>query len=217
MGWLITLAILVLIAVLPVGISVCYDADGFRAFVKAGVARIQVFPLPKKEKKPKKKTKKAAKPAQKQPAKKQPQEKKKGGSLADFLPIVRLALDLLDDFRRKLRVDVIEADLVLAGGDPCDLAINYGKTCAILGNLWPRLEEFLTIKKRDVKVQCDFEGDKTLITARVDVTITVGRMLGVSVYHGGKILKEFIHILNKRKITIIFNYIFVITTIIKCI
>ena len=194
MGWLITLAILVLIAVLPVGISVCYDADGFRAFVKASVVRFQVFPLPEKEKKPKKKTKKAAKPTQKQPAKKQTEEKKQGGSLTDFLPIVRLALDLLDDFRRKLRVDVIEADLVLAGGDPCDLAINYGKVCAALGNLWPRLEEFLTIKKRDVKVQCDFEGDKTLVTARVDLTITVGRIFRIGIFHGVKIFKEFIHI-----------------------
>ena len=199
MGWLIALAILVLIAVLPIGVSVCYDADGFRAFVKAGVARIQVFPLPKKEKKPKKKTKKAQTPAKKQPAKKQPEEKKKGGSLTDFLPIVRLVLDLLDDFRRKLRVDVLEADLVLAGSDPCDLAINYGKICAALGNLWPRLEEFLTIKKRDVKVQCDFEGDKTLITARMDLTITVGRTFSIGILHGVKILKEFIHILNKRK------------------
>jgi hypothetical protein len=199
MGWLITLAILVLIAVLPVGISVCYDADGFRAFVKAGFARIQVFPLPKKEKKPKKKTKKAQTPAKKQPAKKQPEEKKKGGSLTDFLPIVRLVLDLLDDFRRKLRVDVLEADLVLAGSDPCDLAINYGKICGALGNLWPRLEEFLTIKKRDVKVQCDFEGDKTRITARVDLTITIGRIFGIGIFHGVKIMKEFMNIMNKRK------------------
>ena len=199
MGWLITLAILVLIAVLPVGVSVSYDADGFRAFVKAGFARIQVFPLPKKEKKPKKKTKKTSKPAQKQVAKKQPEKKKQGGSLTDFLPIVGLVLDLLDDFRRKLRVDVMEADLVLAGGDPCDLAINYGKTCTILGNLWPRLEEFLTIKKRDVKVQCDFEGDKTLIIARVDLTITIGRIFSIGIFHGVKIIKEFMNIMNKRK------------------
>ena len=199
MGWLITLAILALIAVLPVGVSVCYDADGIRAFVKAGFVRIQVFPMPKKEKKPKQKTSKAKAPAKKKPAQKQPQEKKQGGSLKDFLPIVRLVLDLLDDFRRKLRVDVLEADLVLAGSDPCDLAINYGKICAALGNLWPRLEEFLTIKKRDVKVQCDFEGDKTLITARMDLTLTIGRAFSLGFRHGIKIIKEFIRITNKRK------------------
>ena len=204
MGWLIALAILALIAVLPVGISATYDAEGFRAYVKAGVARILVFPMPPKEKKPKKKTKKATKTDKKQPGKKKtgkknPEEKKKGGSLTDFLPIVRIVLDLLDDFRRKLRVDVLEADLVLAGGDPCDLAINYGKACAALGNLWPRLEEFLTIKKRDVKVQCDFEGDKTLITARLDLTITIGRALSMGVRHGGKLIKELMKIMNKGK------------------
>ena len=54
MGWWITLAILVLLAILPLGVSVFYDAAGVRLRVIAGFIRFTIFPAKKKEKKPKK-------------------------------------------------------------------------------------------------------------------------------------------------------------------
>ena len=198
MGWLIALGILILLLMLPLGVSAAYDGEGPRVAVLAGPLRIPVLPAKKKDKKQKpKKEKKKAVPKQK-PAPKQTQEKK-GGSLTDFLPLVEIVLDFLSDFRRKLRVNVLELNLVLAGGDPCDLAINYGKATAALGNLWPRLEQWLVIKKRDVKIQCDFEADKTLVSARLDLTITLARVFSVSFRYGIRAIKELMKILNKRK------------------
>ena len=197
MGWLIALAVITAIAILPLGVRICYDSDGPAGWLLIGPVRVQVFPLPKKEKKPKPKkeqVKKATTTSQKPQAK-----EKKGGSVTQFLPLVQLALDFLTDFRRKLRINCLELNWVLGGGDPCDLAVNYGKTCAAMGNIWPRLEELFVIKKRDVKIQCDFEASETLITARIDLTITVGRLLSVSVWHGFKIIREFIRIKNKGK------------------
>ena len=198
MGWLIALGILILLLMLPLGVSAAYDGEGPRVAVLAGPLRIPVLPAKKKDKKQKpKKEKKKAAPKQK-PAPKQTQEKK-GGSLTDFLPLMEIVLDFLSDFRRKLRVNVLELNLVLAGGDPCDLAINYGKATAALGNLWPRLEQWLVIKKRDVKIQCDFEADKTLVSARLDLTITLARVFSVSFRYGIRAIKELMKILNKRK------------------
>ena len=108
-------------------------------------------------------------------------------------------MDFLGDFRRKLRVNRLELNVVMAGGDPCDLAVNYGKAWAALGNLWPRLEEWLVIKKRDVRIQCDFEGSDTLITARLDATITLGRVMSLSVRYGIRAIKDLIKIKNKGK------------------
>ena len=51
MGWLITLSILFLLAVLPLGVSVNYDSDGPLVKIIAGPLRVKVFPLPKKQKK----------------------------------------------------------------------------------------------------------------------------------------------------------------------
>ena len=79
-------------------------------------------------------------------------EKKKGGKVTDFLPLVKVALDFLGDFRRKLRIKHLELQLCMAGDDPCDLALNYGKAWAAVGNLIPQLERFFVIKKRDFSV-----------------------------------------------------------------
>ena len=59
MGWLITLGILVLLAILPLGVSVNYDSDGPLVKIIAGPIRLTVFPRRSKQKKePKKEEKK---------------------------------------------------------------------------------------------------------------------------------------------------------------
>jgi hypothetical protein len=89
--------------------------------------------------------------------------------------------------------------LIMAGGDPCDLAINYGKAWAAVGNLMPHLENLFVIKKRDVEVECDFAASDTLIFVHLDITITLGRLLALAVVYGIRALKEFLNIINKRK------------------
>jgi len=196
MGWIITLVVLMLLAILPLGVSTVYDSAGALVSVIFGPIRICFFPgKKKKDKQPKEK--KPAKKKESAPLKKT--AAKKGGNLTDFLPLVKVALDFLGDLRKKLRVDCLEFSLVLGGGDPCDLAINYGKACAALGNLWPRLEELFVIKKRDVKIQCDFEASDNLIAARLDITITLGRLLMLVIIYATKAIKELLILQNKRK------------------
>ena len=204
MGWLVTLGILVLLAVLPLGIHIRYDEDGVLGKLIAGPIKILLFPKPKKEKgekkeKPKKEKKKPKKKAATAATTAKPSAKKKGGPVTDFLPLVDVALGLLNDLRRKLRVDCLELKVVMAGGDPCDLAVNYGKAWAALGNLQPLLERVLVIKKRDIDIECDFTAPSTLITARVDITITLGRILALVAVNGFKGVKEFLKIMKKRK------------------
>ena len=200
MGWLIALGILVLLAILPLGVSVRYNADGALVRVIAGPFRITVFPMKKKEKNNKEKPEKEALPKEKKPATAAPAKKKEsGGSLLDFLPLVQVVLDFLGDFRRKLRIHRLELKLILAGDDPCDLATNYGRAWAALGNLWPKLEEWFEIRKREVEIECDFTAGETLVIARLDLSITLGRLLSLAVAYAVRALKEFLNIKNKRK------------------
>ena len=53
MGIWIAGAILLALAVLPLGVRIRYDCDGIAVTVLAGPVRILVFPRPKKEKKKK--------------------------------------------------------------------------------------------------------------------------------------------------------------------
>lgn len=199
MGWLIALGILAALTVLPLGISLRYDADGFRIKILAG--RISIPISGKKEKKKKGNKKKEKKPKKSDPAKSSGRsgEQKKGGSVSDFLPLIQTALDFLDAFRRKLRIRRLEMKLIMASDDPCDLAVNYGRAWAALGNLMPRLERCFVIKKRDLEVECDFEATQTRIIARLDLTITPGRLLYILVLYGLRALKEFLNLQKLRK------------------
>jgi hypothetical protein len=202
MGWLITLVILVVLAWIPLGATIRYNTDGLSLKIIAGPIRLTVLPKKNKEEKSKKKSKdksapKKVKASSTQPA--TPKQEEKGGPITDFLPLVNTALDLLNAFRKKLRIDRLVLKLIMAADDPCDLAVNYGRAWAAVGNLFPRLERWLVIKKRDVEVECDFEASQTVVIAHVDLTITLGRLLGILIWYGVRALKQFISINNKRK------------------
>ena len=211
MGWLITLGVIFFLAVLPLGVSVKYNADGLLARVILGPVKLTVYPRPKKKKKEKepKKPKDAKQPEPKEDLPKPPQPpaeetpknapKEKGGSLTDFLPLVKVALDFLGDLRRKLRLNRLELKLILAGDDPCDLALNYGRAWTAVGNLMPHLERLFVIKKRNIEVECDFTASQTLVIAHVDATITLGRLIALAVRYGMRAVKEFLNIQKKRK------------------
>ena len=202
MGWLITLVILVVLAWIPLGATIRYNTDGLSLKIIAGPIRLTVLPKKNKEEKSKKKPKdksapKKVKASSTQPA--TPKREEKGGPITDFLPLVNTALDLLNAFRKKLRIDRLELKLIMAADDPCDLAVNYGRAWVAVGNFFPRLERWLVIKKRDVEVECDFEASQTVVIAHVDLTITLGRLLGILIWYGVRALKQFISINNKRK------------------
>lgn len=210
MGWWITLGILALLSVLPLGISASYDAGGALVRLIIGPLKLTLYLRPKKDKKPKQEKKKnPAKTAKQNPDEPEPEPaapkqeakpaEKSGGKLTDFLPLVKTVLDFLGDFRRKLRVNVLELKLILAADDPCDLALNYGKAWAAVGNLMPKLEQWLVIKKRNIEVECDFTASTMLVIARLDLTITLGRLLAAVFTFAFRAIVQFIKIMNKRK------------------
>ena len=207
MGVWIAAAIVLILAVLPLGVRVRYNSAGLILRVIAGPLKITVFPRKKKPKKQKVKQKKSkeeqnAEPSASedkppQPPEAQPEQKEKGGSIARFLPFIKLGLKFLGDFRRKLRLDNLYVRLILAGDDPCDLAVNYGRIWAAVGNLMPQLERLFVIKKRDIQVECDFAASETCVVAHLDITITLGRLLVLALVYGVRVLIEFLSM--KRK------------------
>lgn len=210
MGWWITFAILFLLAICPLGVSVHYNADGAVVRLILGPVKLTVVPAKKKppkekkeKKKPKKKPQKAESARQvgapEPPAEPKLEKKEQGGSILDFLPLVKTLFDFLGDFRRKLRIDNLQLKLIMAGGDPYNLAMNYGKAWAAVGNLLPKLEQWFVIKKRDIEVECDFVDTQTRVIAHMDLTITLGRLLAAVFTFAFKALIKFLKIMKKRK------------------
>lgn len=193
MIWAVLLLILVLLAVMPVGINAVYGVEGAAVRLIAGPVRLLIYPKQRKKKQALRK---------KAEANKQEQPKngaKSGGSAKDFFPLVSMILKFLGELRTKLRVDHLELKLILAGDDPCDLAVHYGRAWAALGNLMPQLERVFVIKKRDIEVECDFTAQDTVVYARVDLTITVAGILSLGARHGWHMIREYFRIMNERK------------------
>ena len=199
MGWLIAFAIVMGIGWIPLGAQIRYDEGGLLVRVIASFLRFTVLPMPGKKKPKEKKPKASPQKASGQSKQTQPAAEKKGGKLSDFLPLAKVALDLLNDFRRKLRVDDLRLKLILAGDDPCDVAIGYGRAWEAVGNLMPLLERVFVIGKRDVEVECDFESTQTRVIFHMDITVTIGRMLSLAAVYGIRLLIEFIKLQKKRK------------------
>ena len=208
MGWLIAMGILLAIGIIPVGLRVRYNDAGMRLWVLVGPVRINLYPRPQKEKKEKqeKAPKKEKKPTTGKKASEQKEAKtdpaaapEKGGRLTDFLPLAQMALEFLGNFRRKLRLDNLYFRLILAGEDPYQVAVSYGRCWAAVGNLLPQLDRLFVIQKRDIEVECDFTASETLVIFHLDLTITIGRLLTTAGKFSVRVLKEYLKIRKKRK------------------
>ena len=189
MGWLIAFAILAGIAMLPVGIRGLYRDSEAGVWLLVGPLKFRLYPTkPKEENRTSQSEKKTAN-----------SNGKKGGMLQDFLPLARTVLDFLNQLRKKVGIKNLELKLILAGDDPCDLAVNYGRAWAALGNLMPQLDRVLKIRKKDIEVECDFTAETTRVYAKVDATVSVARALHLGGRYGVKIIKDILKLKKLRK------------------
>lgn len=219
MLWLIIPGILLLLCLLPLGIGAVYGKQGPKVYLIIWKVKIPLYPRkpkkPKKEKTPEKpsgkpirqknkqetvqpegekppeEAKQEASPAKdKKPSEEAKQEEDAPWDFEKLKTLLHLIVPFLGELRRKIRITHLQGYLLLAGGDPCDLAVNYGRAWAALGNLQALLNRAFVIKKRDLQVGCDFAGDNTLFYGRADITITLGRLLGLVLRYGWKLLKN---------------------------
>ena len=190
-GWLIALAVVLLLASIPfwpVGLVAVYRDSGLEIAIRLGFLRFKldpegstlkdlIVPVLKKEAEILVATIKA--------------KKEEGGKLSDLLPLLNAIWKLLGDLRKKVRVKRLDMNLTLAGGDPCDLALNYGKAWIAVGNIISFLENFLIIKKRNVQVNSDFLGDTTRIYLKVFANMTIWRLFSLLLKYGLPLRDEY--------------------------
>lgn len=189
MGWLIALAVLAGIAILPVGIRGVYRESTAGVWLLIGPVKLRLYPAKAK------KEKKSGQPKKENVD----SDNKKGGKLQEILPLARPILDFLNQLRKKLVVKNLELKVILAGDDPCDLAVNYGRAWAALGSLMPQLDRVLTIRKKDIEVESDFTAESICVYARVDVMVSIGRGLYLCCRYGVKFIKDILKMKNLQK------------------
>lgn len=166
---LIVLLILIVLGQIRIGAQVEYCEDGLFVRIRAGAALIPVFPAKKKKSKPKKA----------EQTKSPEQKKKKGGTLKLVLDLLPLVLETVGKFRRKLRVDQLEMELIICDPDPADAAIRYGQANALLGSLWQPMTRAFHVKDGHAHVGVDFEGDAPVIYILASLSLTIAQTLGL--------------------------------------
>lgn len=196
-GWLIALWIVLtvpaLLPLIPVRLNIVYDQEGLSYKLFLGLLKIKPEWLESEE---------GLKPRLQRDAKvitrkaKAAATKKDGGELSQFWPFLEALGKFLNDLRKKLRVKKLDLALVMGGEDPCELALSYGKAWAAVGNILPFLEQVFTIKKRDVQVYCDFNAKSTKVYLRLNVVMTLFRVISWLVQYGIPAYREYEKITN---------------------
>ncbi len=182
-GWILlaVLALLILLLFcLRLGVAAGYDQTGGWLMWRLGPKWFSLYPPS-----PKKKTR----PVKEKPAA-APKEKPALGGALD------LALALLPDlkqaagrFRRALRIDELTLHLVWGEDDPADAAIHYGRAWAVVEGLLAFLEANFIVKKRQVRLDLDYQLEHPRLTVRAGLSLTVFQLLRVALPLGWAALK----------------------------
>ena len=194
MGGLIAAAALLALYFLPISIRLSYSASGACASMGIGLIRIPIYPKTKNGNKKKEKPQNQGQSTQVAKG-----GGKEGGALTDFLPLFEKVLALVTELRRRIVITDLELKIRMAGDDPCDLSLQYGRAWIALGNLLPQLERLFILKKRDIDLSCDYTSDKSYVFVRAVLRISLGRLLWIALFHGRHALKQYLKIYNERK------------------
>ncbi len=187
---LIVLCALFLVGCIRIGAQVEYCVEGLFVRIRLGRFLIPVYPVKKKQTKPKK-----AKTTAKGPS---PAHKKKGGLLQLAMKFIPLVLDTAKKLRRKLQVDKLDMELVMGAADPADAAVRYGQANALMGTLWQPVTRAFHVKDGRAHVGVDFETDRPTIYILASMSLTIAQALGLALAFGIKALGVLIRSRSKQ-------------------
>ena len=186
-AWIIlgtVLVLLFLLSLVRVGGVLEYSARGLLIRVRLGRLRFTVFPMKKKERKPK-----PVKEKKPQPEAEKKEPPKKGGALTlvrEFLP---LAAEAAGRFKRKVRIDQLDLELTVAASDPAAAAMAFGGANAALGMMLPLLENHFNVRQRSIRTAVDFEGSRPVICLKAAFSLTIGQGVVLAVRLGFQALR----------------------------
>lgn len=215
---LIILAVFWLLGRIRLGGWVQYDEDGLLVKVLAGPLKIAVFPqkvLSEEEKakkkakaekarvkEEKKKAKAEARRARKEekwrkkhPGEEPPQPEKRGGALPPVLDLLPLAAEAAGGLKKRIRIDELTVHLTWAAGDAAEAALGFGRANAVMGMIWPLLENNFKVKKHDLGVRVDFNETSPAIMCRAALTMRLGQLVSF----GLRLLFKFLAVWSRSR------------------
>lgn len=183
-------ALLIVFLQIPVKIRASYEDGAPLLWFRYGPLKLQLFPAAEKGEKEKKK------PPKEKPKKEK--EKKPGAkinmeqilyALETLPPILGRALRRTG---RSIRFQPLKVYVLVAGEDPADTALLYGRLEAALYGAVPVLERVMRIKDEDIQLFLDFSVRRMDVIADVGAAVRPGSLLWIALRAGGSLLKWFL-------------------------
>ncbi|MBP1737357.1 MAG: hypothetical protein H6Q60_1238 [Oscillospiraceae bacterium] len=168
-GWIVLAGVLCLLVLLlwsRIRGIVIYGQDELSVRLKWGFFSFYVYPPKEKKEQSKKKQ-----------SKKDEQTKNKserGGTLSLFRELLPLAIDVLGDLKRTIRVDLLYMRVVWGADDPAEAAVGFGAVNAAVGMIFPILENHFTIRTRQIETAVEFNQRVPTVFVRAKISLRVG-------------------------------------------
>lgn len=190
---LIILAVVILILLLilftPLGVSADYAGGQFSAAARVLCFDVPVYPRPEKPDKSAK-PKKEKKPKPEKQAAGEKGKEKKFEITKEMLPdLLKLAVNTLSRFRRKLTVNRFVLHVIVGSSDPYDAVMTYGTINYAVATVGSAAGHAFNVKKSDVQTGVDFSSESFTVEAGVTITINLARILAVAAVAGVGFLK----------------------------
>ncbi len=182
LAWIIVLAVLLLLLMLPIGADAAFGDDGFSLELKLGPLRRQL--LPSQKPKAKNAKKKKRRDASVSADEKKPKRKMKL-TLDDILELLHIALKTLDRFRLHLSVDLFQLHWIAGAEDPYDAVLQFGRVNEALGLLRPSAHRVLNVRRDDLLTELDFAADRPKISGRIILSIQIWEIILLALCAGG--------------------------------
>lgn len=93
----------------------------------------------------------------------------------------------ISKFKEKFRIDKLNLELVIGGGDAAETAITYGQACAVVFPVISLLERIIKIKKKKILVNANFNGDGSIVF-EITASISIGALITAGAANTVKIL-----------------------------
>jgi len=163
-----------------------YSQTGLLVKVRAGWFRFQVFPL-KKEKK--------EKPKKEKPPKEKPEKEPKpkvGGPLKLVKQYLPLVCEAAGELKRRIRIDRLWLDLVIASSDAAGTAMAYGYANMAIGMIWPLIEQNFEVRDPRIHTGADFTAQSPTVYIDAAFSARLGQLVSFALRFGWKVLRVYL-------------------------
>lgn len=187
--------VLVLLLLIPLGVKVDYNQDGFVLAATLGPITIPLYPRTKKKakkrpKKEKKKSKKASPKAEASEEKEKDSQAKPSlslGSWKTFRKYLPILCEAAGELRRKMVVRRLHIHLVWAGKNPAAAAIGYGMIHGVIGGIWNLIGGNFQVKDHKFVVDLDYDRQEPQVAMQMALSLRVGQIIGFALRYAKKI------------------------------